>query len=375
MEKESPMHYFQLDQTFQTGHATVDAQHEKLVGIVNAFGELMMKEAAGSDEVDRVIAELVDYTRYHFVEEEHLMVTSGLDRRHCAQHRQQHEDLFNEIGVLQTQIDPGEQDSGKRLFEFLVNWLVFHILGTDMLMARQIEAVRQGKSAAEAYRSEEQESRTSTDLLLRAVKSLLLQISSRNRQLAELNETLEKRVRERTLDLTAANRKLQELASTDGLTGALNRRVFMEEAGNMLQLARRYDRPLALLMIDADHFKRINDTHGHHAGDKVLVQISRTMQQSLRGTDRIGRIGGEEFAVLLPETDQNQAADLAERLLKNIRAISIQVETAHPIRVTVSIGIANLLPQTANIGALLSQADAALYRAKTSGRDRWCIPA
>lgn len=366
------MQLFTWDQLFQTGSSEVDEQHQCLISIVNEFGELLERDGAGSAEIEAVFSKLENYTRYHFDVEGQLMETIGLDQRHRHQHRHQHEDLLYETQLLRQVLADGDQSSGKIFFEFLTNWLVFHILGTDMLMARQIEAINQGKSAAEAYSAEEQDGRNSTKLLLSAVKNLLYQISSRNKQLVELNQTLEQRVQERTFELSVANQKLRELASTDGLTGVLNRRAFMEEASSLLQLAQRYNHPLSLLMIDADHFKKVNDNYGHQVGDRVLVHLSNVIRHCLRGTDKLGRIGGEEFAVVLPETDLEQTAVLTERLLSAVRNEEIEIEGAIPLRVTVSIGVVTLSPLSTEIDALMKQADVALYQAKAKGRDCWC---
>lgn len=366
------MQFFQWDETFQTGSPLVDEQHQQLVDIVNRFGDLLAHNATGRQEVETVCQELLEYTRYHFDAEERLMASLGLDQRHHQQHQQQHMDLLNEINPLRQHLVSENYALGKNTFEFLINWLVFHILGTDMLMARQIAAIKQGKTAAEAYADEEQDNQNSTGLLLKAVKKLLYQISSRNTQLVELNETLEHKVEERTRELSEANQRLKELASTDVLTGVLNRRAFMEEANSMFDLAKRYQRPLSLLMIDADHFKRVNDTHGHQAGDLVLVRLSNAMRNCLRGTDIFGRIGGEEFAVILPETDLQKTAELTERLLRTVRNMAIAVEPAVVLTITVSIGVATIPPVDSSLDVLIKQADAALYRAKAEGRDRCC---
>lgn len=169
----------------------------------------------------------------------------------------------------------------------------------------------------------------------------------------------------------AIERRLLEFATVDALTGALNRRAFLEAANAALSLARRHHRPLALLMVDADHFKRINDSHGHHAGDAVLVRLTELARAVLRTTDSFGRMGGEEFAVVLPETDAGQAVEVAERLLAAVRAAEVAGDAGKTIRFTVSIGIGALSDQVEDVETLMRAADRALYRAKAEGRDRW----
>lgn len=366
------MPFFQWTQAFQTGSAVVDEQHEQLVNIINQFGGLLTRKAPTPEDMESVCSQLIDYTHYHFEEEERLMTSAGLDARHLSQHHQQHQALISEIAPMRQLATHGDLAAGKYLLEFLINWLVFHILGTDMLMARQIRAIDRGQSAEEAYWAEEIDGQNATGPLLAAVKKLLYQVSSRNRQLVEMNETLEQKVQKRTLELSESNRRLQELASTDSLTGLLNRRAFMDAFKNKFDLARRHQRPLSLLMIDVDHFKRINDTHGHQMGDWVLVQLSAIMTKSLRGTDVLGRIGGEEFALLLPETAHSQAVELSERLLETIRRTTLQASPQTTLTITASIGLTTVPPFSSEIDSVMKQADEALYRAKTTGRDRCC---
>ncbi len=181
-------------------------------------------------------------------------------------------------------------------------------------------------------------------------------------RLAAANLDLENRVRERT-------RELQRLASTDMLTGVCNRRAFIEEGEHAFALARRHGRALALMMVDADHFKSINDRHGHAGGDAVLRALADAGAGVLRATDLLARFGGEEFAVLLPETDAAGAADVGDRLLAAFRACEVAHE-GKVLRFTVSIGVAVLEPGDVNLEALLGRADGALYQAKKAGRDR-----
>lgn len=166
-----------------------------------------------------------------------------------------------------------------------------------------------------------------------------------------------------------AEKELKRLATTDGLTGLFNRRYFMELAEKQLKLAIRYEKPFSLLMFDLDHFKSINDTYGHDVGDDVLRNVAKTMSDTLRSTDIFGRIGGEEFAVAMPETDRATAVDVAERL--RIRFMETLVQTkAGPVRYTASMGITPLSDPQTLLSQMVKRADIALYQAKNNGRNR-----
>jgi len=369
------MKLFEWDGSFLTGNALVDKQHEQLVNLINRFGKsLFIDGSPDSGKIDTICTELIEYTNQHFREEEHLMAGVGLDKRHLLEHHKQHEDLVSQIEPLRQLVMVGDLDAGKYMFEFLVNWLVFHILGTDMLMARQMRAVEHGVASGEAYLAEEAENQSNRQLLS-AVKKLLHQISKRNKDLAELNNNLEQKVEERTVALEKVNHRLKELASTDVLTGLMNRRAFMEEAQAKFNLAKRYQRPLSFLMIDIDHFKSVNDTYGHQAGDVALVETSKIIRNCLRETDVLGRIGGEEFAVLLPETGIEQTTELTERLLEKVRAAKIEIEDDRIISLTTSIGVATVPPLLIDVDTVMKEADKALYKAKSEGRDRCCVVA
>lgn len=173
-------------------------------------------------------------------------------------------------------------------------------------------------------------------------------------------------------DLTATKRLQQELrlmASTDPLTGLLNRRRFLEQAESDFQRSQRYQHELAVVMIDIDHFKAINDTHGHFAGDQVLVAMSRATENLLRNTDILGRWGGEEFVILMPETPLAGAAILAERLREELTRLAVDT-TGGALRFTVSAGVAARGGADASFTAIMQRADSALYAAKHHGRNR-----
>jgi len=170
-------------------------------------------------------------------------------------------------------------------------------------------------------------------------------------------------------ELQNAYTRAREQARTDELTGLANRRAFVEIGTTACDQARRYHRSLVLLMLDIDHFKRINDTRGHAAGDAALCAAAGILRRAARRADTPGRLGGEEFALLLPETRAAEAAVVAERVRREIAALLVPHGNT-PIRFTCSIGLAELTPDTKDLDALLRAADEALYEAKARGRDQ-----
>jgi diguanylate cyclase (GGDEF)-like protein/PAS domain S-box-containing protein len=164
--------------------------------------------------------------------------------------------------------------------------------------------------------------------------------------------------------------RLERQAHTDFLTGLVNRGHFLELAAQELARVRRYRSPLSVAMLDLDHFKTINDTYGHGVGDKVLIELAEICRRTLRGPDVIGRIGGEEFAILLPETTGDQAYEVIERLRETIASTEIPMEHGLPVHFTASIGITSVANSDTNIEVLLNRADQALYEAKRNGRNR-----
>ncbi|AOY01364.1 diguanylate cyclase [Jeongeupia sp. USM3] len=180
---------------------------------------------------------------------------------------------------------------------------------------------------------------------------------------------LEAEVIARTEALAASNAKLAELATIDELTGARNRREWLRRATEHLLHARRYPAPLSVLILDLDHFKHINDRHGHHAGDLALRAACDACTATLRASDSFGRWGGEEFVVLLPATSEDESRRVAEKLREAIAEIRLPLENDHVIRITVSIGMASMRSHEDTLDRLIRRADEALYRAKRGGRD------
>ena len=169
-----------------------------------------------------------------------------------------------------------------------------------------------------------------------------------------------------------AEERLVEMASHDFLTGLLNRREMLARLSVEHSRVNRMDETLSIIMMDIDHFKSINDVHGHIAGDMVLKEIARRLRDGVREYDLICRFGGEEFLIMAPETAATRAAELAERLRVMVSDIPFYMETIPPVGITISAGVTQLV-EGESIEEMLSRADSALYRAKAQGRNRIAV--
>jgi len=170
-------------------------------------------------------------------------------------------------------------------------------------------------------------------------------------------------------DIVRHAQELQRMATTDGMTGIYNRRHFLTLAEREWERASRYQHPLSFLIFDIDYFKSINDAYGHEAGDEVITHLANVAAACKRGSDVLARIGGEEFALLLPETTLDEAQIVAERLRRDV-AEHAAVVAAREMPTTVSVGVASRSPEMSGIAQLMSAADKALYEAKRGGRNR-----
>ncbi len=174
------------------------------------------------------------------------------------------------------------------------------------------------------------------------------------------------------IQLQEANRQLNQLATLDHLTGCANRRHFYAQAEAELSRSRRYSRDMGLVIMDVDHFKPINDRFGHAAGDAVLQTLADTIVEELRELDVLGRVGGEEFALLLPETPRREAVAIAERLRRRLAGLVIEHE-GEQLSLTASFGVTAREPGDSSVDALMRRADRALYEAKAGGRNRTAV--
>ncbi|MEL6344467.1 MAG: diguanylate cyclase [Myxococcota bacterium] len=242
-------------------------------------------------------------------------------------------------------ISPRFDDSGQ-LIEF-------------MALEIDISAQREAQLSLEQQRAELE---ISTFKLSRQRRELQALSDERQRALDRLQQEMARR--------EALEEELRRQASTDELTGLSNRREFFARAANEITRCVRYNRQMSLVLLDIDHFKSVNDTYGHHSGDKVIVAIADLLRETLRiNVDLPARVGGEEFAVILPETDLDDARVAAERLRARISAAVVPVDGGE-VDITCSVGVATLRDTDKTPHDVMRRADGALYRAKRGGRDR-----
>ena len=211
--------------------------------------------------------------------------------------------------------------------------------------------------------AEPETSETDTD---REIEGLKAELEKTKARLKETEHTL----LARNVELKGVLAQVDEIVHIDPQTYLSNRKYIISELQNEVLRSERYLSPLTISMLDIDHFKKVNDQYGHSVGDQALVHLADMLTESMRGTDKIGRFGGEEFLILLPNAKLEAATLQAERLCKLVRTRPLVVSDVQ-IFVTISIGIAEFRPGKESWQELLSRADAALYEAKNTGRDRW----
>ena len=358
---------FQWNDTFLTHIDSVDEQHQRLVGLINQLGEMIM---SGKDIDLQSLASarnsILNYAIVHFGDEEAMMRTVGLDPRLLQRQHSDHKAFMCEAIALEDKENTLFIEKIMRLEDYLVYWLVRHILEVDQSMARQIRAVRRGKTPAEAFELENELKNSSTEPLLSAMSGLFLVVSERNRELLVLNRNLEQRVQQRTMGLEQANRELQLQSTHDDLTGLPNRRFAMLSLDQLWKERQRYGEPLSLALLDADHFKQVNDRFGHTQGDALLRIVAERLHQSVRASDIVYRLGGDEFLVICPRSNREGVTVVASKIL----AESKPLQTAEGVECwdgSLSIGIAERNSSMDQYEDLLKAADQAMYLAKSKG--------
>lgn len=360
------MESFHWDEVFVTGLGEVDQQHHKLVDLINELGDAISSDGADATEIASIIQQLFSYTQYHFAEEERMMRAAKVDERHQKTHLNRHKEFLEEVQYIHANMatDP---NAASHLLEFLTHWLAYHILGSDQNLARQIKAIEKGASPHQAFEDEERRANDATGPLLAALNALFQQVSARNRELMRLNQSLEAKVTERTRALTELNTQLDELAHTDTLTQLPNRRHAMEFLSDAWHDSLIADTPLACIMIDADHFKEVNDRYGHDAGDQVLKVLATQLKHACTDGDLVARLGGDEFLIICPNTALEVALVRAERLTTAIAGLRV-IAGEGVWSGSVSVGVAARDPTLRDHVALVKKADQSVYEAKRAGK-------
>lgn len=255
-------------------------------------------------------------------------------------------------------------------------------------LAQAAERIKLGQPHQSVHVSE---GSTEVNSLAQSLNSLFTTLTTREKELKTLAETQERRVSERTLELVLTNdsllnqieenKRLQDqqeelmsnlvkLASTDHLTQTFNRRVLFQVGSEEFRYSRMHNKLLSVLMLDIDDFKQVNDTFDHAAGDEALQKVALRCRELIRDTDTIGRYGGEEFVIVLPDTDAEAARTMAECLRQGVTQVGQSMSFSDQLQVTASIGIATLTPEVADFEALVVMADHAHYIAKHSGKNQ-----
>lgn len=366
------MESFKWGKQFITNISEIDTQHRGLVSLINKYGNALSENKINEQILESIFNQLVSYTKNHFSTEEKLMNEMNLDQRHIKVHIKSHRDFIQDISDFSQSTNMSSQEDCLALFNYLAHWIAYHVLGSDLIMARQISQIKNGKKPEDAFEKIDQSENESTATLLAALKGMLTLLSQRNKELTELNRTLESRVAERTKDLAQANEALEVISITDHLTDLPNRRFAMRQLKLLWAESVSSGDPLALLMIDADGFKAINDTYGHAAGDRVLQRLSIELLHSVRSDDIVCRLGGDEFLVICPQTSLTGAQHIAEQTRTKVAALKVMAGSGFWYG-SVSIGVAVSNGKMKKVDDLLRAADKAVYMAKDDGRN--CVRA
>lgn len=359
---------FKWDKHFLTGLKEVDQQHHHLVDLINEFGNLIAKNTINIEDVDSLYKQLEDYTVYHFNEEDKMSLEADVDILYLDHHRKIHDSFIQDIKTIYSNITAQSIDQASNFLKFLLNWLAYHILGEDQDLAKQVKAIQSGMSPQEAFRKLQQERDSATAPLLKALMGLFEQVSLQNRELTKLNDSLEEKVLLRTRELSEANQHLEELSLTDALTGLPNRRYVMKYLPLLWTEAVQKDQPLSCLMIDADHFKEVNDKYGHDAGDTVLIELARTLRETLHNDDILCRLGGDEFFAICPNTDRSGGLHIAELLRHAISKLRVPTSDSF-WHGSISIGVSSRVASLNNYEELIKIADKGVYAAKEAGKN------
>ncbi|SFK55155.1 diguanylate cyclase (GGDEF) domain-containing protein/hemerythrin-like metal-binding domain protein [Nitrosomonas aestuarii] len=366
---------FPWNKNFEIGIEVIDEQHKMLISLLNELASTITRD--NPIEINHVFSELAKYAEYHFQMEEAIWVDYFGDDSWLSSHQLSHSFFLPKV------IELKEQETSKSQTEiieciilFLIRWLAFHIMDNDKRMALCIENIHKGMPLEEAKIAADKKMNGSIRILIETVMEMYDSLSTRTLALireSHARQKIEKKLHKTNKQLRKANLRLESLSITDQLTDLYNRRHFNSIFMRELKRARREKLPLALIFIDIDFFKQINDNYGHSEGDRILIRISQQLKIICqRPGDYAFRLGGEEFGVISSNLDIHGTAEFAEIIRKEIEGLHIpnKYSSVSPY-LTVTVGSVTRIPDEIDtIDSYMSAADKHLYEAKESGRNR-----
>ncbi|PID29695.1 MAG: GGDEF domain-containing protein [Candidatus Cloacimonadota bacterium] len=361
---------FVWNKDFETNLRDVDEQHKTLIEQVNILSENLLNDTLNFNDLENIFKKLIEYAVFHFSHEENLIENKQIYSKHVEEHKKSHNNFVEEVKFMYSDIYSDKFDiiKGKNLRDFLIHWLAFHILEEDKDLAEQIFLIDKGYTPKDAYNQITVKKDSRTKPLIKSLKGIMEVLTIRNRELRNLKESLEMKVKERTRELHIANKILEEKSTTDQLTKLKNRRYAMKILKLLWEESIEENSQLSTLIIDADHFKKVNDTCGHGAGDRVLKEISKTLKDSVRTDDIVCRLGGDEFLIICPKTDIKGGVLVANNILSSINNLKIPLRDNLYYNGSVSIGVASSIGLE-TVEDLIKKADKYVYIAKKDGKN------
>lgn len=361
--------FFQWDNELETGIKDIDNQHQGLIEVINEAIQLCLSNKKISEQdLENIYLKLINYVDEHFRSEEELMNTTGIFSKHKEEHIQAHfefkknvKQYFSDLTCLETPEKLGI------VVEYLIRWLAYHILNMDKSLVRQINCIiNDNQSAEDAFEKEQNIVETSSEPLLKALKALFYVVSEKNKELEQLNNDLEEKVRVRTDELHQSYEKLVLISIKDELTDLFNRAHAISEINQSIGNWKRYGIVFSVLFIDIDKFKSVNDSYGHEYGDKVLIWIAEFLKNQIRKTDIACRLGGDEFLVICNYCNAEDAMHLAQKLNNEIKT-HFQDKILKYWEPSISIGVSEVDDTCLTSSEVLNKADGAMYIAKNRG--------
>lgn len=367
-EDKKKFEIFPWNKNFETEITEIDEQHKTIVALLNKLANDLTKDEL--IEVENTFEDLAKYAEFHFECEEKVWAKCIKDNSIINAHKDSH------ASFLPSVIELREKNKSENLHEvieevilFLIKWLAFHIIDEDKRLALVIKSLEEGKDVNEAIY-------TADELMSGTLKNLVDTVLTMYDEISIKAINL---IRERTRrikaekELLEINKKLKKLSITDQLTKLYNRRYYDDTLKRELSKAKRNKTNIALILLDIDYFKNINDTYGHAYGDKVLVLVAACLEKICkRPNDFVFRVGGEEFAILITNENNENILSLTKILQKSIQDLKIQNKNSKiSDYLTLSAGVVSKIPVSKDTSdSIMKLADDRLYFAKKDGRNK-----